>query len=94
MLGSDSINRTPPCRRVADEAVVDGGAGIAAVVAPGSADFAEAGPLDVNGIKADPGDVKGGGWAERMDVDGPDALQDAENIANKFKPGIKFKLTT
>ncbi len=87
------------CRRVADEAVVDGGAGIAAVGISGAADFAgstavEAASLDINGIKPDPVDVKGGGWAERMDVDAPDALQDAEAIANKFKPGIKFKLTT
>lgn len=83
------------CRRVADEAVVDGGSSIAAVVGAAPETMAmDAASLDANGMKHDPSDAKGGGWAERMDVDAPDALQDAEAIANKFKPGIKFKLAT
>ena len=84
------------CRRVADEAVVDGGSSIAAVVGSAAAETlaVDAASLEANGMKLDPSDAKGGGWAERMDVDAPDALQDAEAIANKFKPGIKFKLAT
>ena len=78
---------------------MDGGSGIAAVAGSlatelSGATAGDATLVDANGAKLEPGDVKGGGWAERMDVDAPDALQDAEAIANKFKPGIKFKLAT
>ena len=84
---------------MADEAVVDGGSSLAAVVGSAATEAAPAlaldgASLDANGIRHEPADAKGGGWAERMDVDAPDALQDAEAIANKFKPGIKFKLAT
>ena len=60
--------------------------------APASA--LDAASLDANGTRHEPAAAKGGGGAERMDVDALDALQDAEAIANIFTPGITPKLAS